>query len=214
MFLQGHHSKKLTVMQSQYSLAVVHPAFELLKRSARLLHFIAASIIVVNAIHLLQAHQVNKILCYTQLIIAADIYLLVFFGGMVLIDAPRLNLIFRLIETLTIMGIAITLVSDGHLWFGILHSIAGAAYFFLFYREWRVIQSEAIAISATGITVPNFVKDAEIGWNEVKTIIPKYHSIIIETLRNKKIEFSLRQNLKIDELEQIDEFCKKHLLHG
>ena len=110
------------------------------------------------------------------------------------------------------MGIAFTLMNDGHNWFGFMHLIVAAGYLFLFHREWRVIRSEAVDIKATGITVPNFVKDAEIGWHEIKTIIPQYHSIIIETLRHKKIEFNLRQNLKIDELEQIDEFCRKHLV--
>lgn len=199
-------------MQTQYTLPVVHPAFELLKRSARVLHFIAASVILVNAIHILQAHDGNKVLCYTQMIIAVDIFLLVFFGGVVLIEAPRLNLIFRLIETLTLFGIAVTLYGDGHTWFALLHGVASAGYLFLFYREWRVIRSEAVDIKATGISFPNFVKDAEIGWNEIKNIVPQYHSILIETLRNQKIEFDLRHNLKIDELQQIDDFCKKHLV--
>jgi hypothetical protein len=201
-------------MQTQYSLPVVHPAFELLKRSARVLHFIAASLIFINALHLLQAHNGNTVLCYTQIIIAVDVFLLVFLGGMLLIEAPRLNLIFRFIEVLTLMGIAFTLMADGHNWFGLVHLMVSASYLFLFYREWRVIRCEAVDISHTGISIPNFAKDAEISWNEVKSIIPKYHSIIIETLLHKKIEFSLRQNLKIDELEQIDDFCQKHLCNG
>ena len=201
-------------MATQYSLLVVHPAFELLKRSARILHFIAASIIFIGALHLLQAHNGNKILCYAQMIIAIDIFLLVFLGGVLLIEAPRLNLVFRLIEVFTLFGISVTLMSDGHSWFGFIHLIISAAYLFLFYREWRIIRSEAVDITHTGISVPNFLKDAEIGWHEIKTIIPKYHSIIIETIRDKKIEFNLRKNLKIDELEQIDEFCRKHLVNG
>ena len=201
-------------MPTQFSLQIVHPAFELLKRSARVLHFIAASVILIDALHLLQAHDGNKVICYAQMVIAADIFILVFFGGVLLIEAPKLNLIFRLIEALTIFGIAVTLMGDGHNWFGLVHLIVSAGYMFLFYREWRVIRSEAVDISQTGITVPNFVKDAEISWNEVKNIIPKYHSIIIETFRHKKIEFDLRTNLKIDELEQIDDFCKKHLVNG
>jgi hypothetical protein len=112
------------------------------------------------------------------------------------------------------MGIGITLIGDGHTWYGIMHLVVAAAYLFLFKRERRVLRSEAVDIRSTGITIPDFVKDAEIGWNEVKTIIPKYHSIIIETLRHKKMEFNLRRNLKIDELEQIDDFCKKHLISG
>ena len=199
-------------MPTQYSLQIVHPAFELLKRSARVLHFIAASIILINALHLLQVHNGNKLLCYTQMIIAVDIFLLVFLGGVLLIEAPKLNLIFRMIEVLTLFGISLTLLSDGHNWLGMVHLLVSAGYLFLFYREWRVIRSEAVDIRQTGITVPNFVKDAEISWHEIKTIIPKYHSIIIETLLNKKIEFNLRKNLKIDELEQIDDFCRKHMV--
>jgi hypothetical protein len=213
-FYNPASNSKLTVMQSQFTLPVVHPAFELLKRSARILHFIAASVILINAVHILQVHNGNKVLFYTQAIIAADIYLLVFLGGVVLVEAPRLNLIFRLMEALTIIGITVTLSADGHHWFALLHGLAAAGYLFLFYREWRVIRSEAVDIKSTGISVPNFARDIEISWNEIKTIIPRYHSIIIETLRNQKIEFNLRQNLKIDELEQIDEFCKKHLISG
>ncbi len=201
-------------MPTQYSIPVVHPAFELLKRSARVLHFIAASVILINALHVLQAHDGSKLVCYTQMVIAADIFLLVFFGGVLLIEAPRLNLIFRLMEALTLVGIGMTLIDDGHHWFGAMHLLAAAGYFFLFKRERRVLQSEAVDITSTGITVPDFVKDAEISWTEIKTIVPRYHSIIIETLRHKKMEFNLRRNLKIDELEQIDDFCRKHLISG
>jgi len=201
-------------MPTQYSLQIIHPAFELLKRSARVLHFIAAAIIFTNALHILQAHNGSRLLCYTQMVIAADIFILVFFGGVLLIEAPKLNLLFRLIETLTLFGISLALMSDGHNALGCLHLLLTAGYLFLFYREWRVLRSEAVDISQTGITVPNFVKDAEISWSEVKSIIPRYHSILIETFRNKKIEFNLRTNLKIDELEQIDDFCKKHLVNG
>lgn len=201
-------------MPTQYSLQIVHPAFELLKRSARILHFIAASVILIDALHLLIAHDGNKVICYTQMVIALDIFILVFLGGVLLVEAPRLNLIFRLCEALTLFGIAVTLLTDGHTWLSLVHFIVSGGYLFLFYREWRVMRSEAVDITSTGITVPNFVKDAEIGWHEIKAIIPKYHSIIIETFRNKKIEFDLRENLKIDELGQIDEFCRKHLVNG
>ena len=198
-------------MPTNYTIPVIHPAFELLKRSARILHFIAASLILVNVLYELQAHDVSKILSYSQLVIAVDIFLLVFFGGVLLVEAPRLNLIFRFIEVPVLMGIAFNLMADGHNWFGGVHLLFSFGYFFLFYREWRVLRSESVDIRPTGITIPNFMKDAEISWNEIKSILPKYHSIIIKTIRNKTIQFQLRKNLKIEELEQIDEFCQKHL---
>ena len=198
-------------MPTQYSLPVIHPAFELLKRSARILHFIAASLILFNAVYQLQWPGINKILCYTQLIIAADIFILVIFGGSQLTEAPRLNLIFRFIESLALMGIAFTLMSYGKNGLGLIHLIVSSGYFFLFYREWRVVHSEAVNIRQTGITIPNFAKYTEISWNEIRSILPRYHSIIIKTIRNKTIQFQLRKNLKIEELQQIDDFCRQHL---
>ncbi len=198
-------------MYTQYSLPVIHPAFELLKRSARILHFIAASAILVTALHQWQVHHANIVLTITQGIIALDIYLLVFFTGNVLTEAPKLNLIFRFIESMALLGIACMLFRDGHILFGMLHLAASAGYFFLLHREVRVIRSETINIKPTGIIMPNLVKNVELGWNEIKNIIPKYHSIIIETFRNKKIELNFRKNLKIDELQQLDEYCKQYL---
>ncbi|MEO5892803.1 MAG: hypothetical protein ABIQ31_21315 [Ferruginibacter sp.] len=198
-------------MPTQYFLPVIHPAFELLKRSARMLHFIGASIILINGLHLLQEAGSGKLLCYFQLVIAAEIFLVIFLAKTLLIDSPGLNVFFRIIESLTLMGIAFTLISYGYSFAGWIHLFISASYFFLFYREWRIMRSESVNIRQTGITIPNFIKDEEIGWPEVKSIIPKYHSIIIETFRNKRVQFQLRRNLKIEELQQIDEFCRQHL---
>jgi hypothetical protein len=117
-----------------------------------------------------------------------------------------------MIETLTLAGIAFTLFSYKHIISGWIHLIVSAGFLFLFYREWRIMRSEAINIRQTGVSIPNFIKDEEIGWPEIKTIIPKYHTIVIETIRNKTIQFQLRRNLKIEELQQIDDFCRQHLI--
>lgn len=201
-------------MYTQYSLPVVHPSFELLKRSARILHFIAASVILVTALHQWRVHHASLLICITQLVIALDIFLLVFFTGQVLTEAPKLNLIFRFIESLTLLGITIMLLSDHHTGLGLLTMLAATGYFFLLHREARVIRSETVNIKPTGITMPDLLKDVELGWNEIKMIVPRYHSIIIETFRNKKIELNFRKNLKIDELERLDDFCKLHMAQG
>ena len=201
-------------MPTQYSLPVIHPSFELLKRSSRILHFIAASIIMINGVHHFQIHHYSKVICYCQLLLAADIYLLVLLGGGLLSSPTSINIFFRLIELLTLMGIGFVLISDGHIVLGGVHFGISAAYGLLFYREYRIMHSEAVDIRRTGITIPNFLADVEISWNDIKSITPKYHSIFIETFRQKKIQFQLRTNLKIEELQQIDEFCKQHQCNG
>ena len=197
-------------MPTQYSLPVIHPSFELLKRSSRILHFIAASIIMINGIHHFQIHHYSKVICYCQLLLAADIYLLVLLGGGLLSSPTSVNILFRLIELLTFMGIGFVLITDGHTVLGEVHFGISAAYGFLFYREYRIMHSEAVDIRQTGITVPNFLADEEISWQDIRSVTPNYHSIFIETFRQKKIQFKLRTNLKIEELQQIDEFCKQH----
>ena len=119
-------------MTTQYTIPIIHPAFELLKRSARVLHFIAASLILFNAVYQLQSGTVTNVLAYTQLIIAADIFILVFFGGELLSDAPRLNLIFRLIESTVLMGTAITLVSAGNSSLGFIHVFFSLVIYFYY----------------------------------------------------------------------------------
>jgi len=205
-------SAKNITMITQYFLPVIHPAFEVLKKSSRVLHFIGASIILINGLHLLEEHASAKLLCYFQLIIATEIYLVLFFAKTLLIDSQGLNVFFRIIETITLVGIAFTLFSYDHLISGRIHLLLSVGFFFLFYREWRIMRSESIHIKQTGVSIPNFIKDEEIGWPEIKSIIPRYQSIIIETIRNKKIQFQLRRNLKIEELQQIDEFCRQHLI--
>lgn len=197
-------------MYTQYSLPVVHPAFELLKRSARILHFIAASVIFVNAWQGWFSGG-SKLLSVCQAIIAADIFILILLTREMLTDAPRMNIIFRLIESLVLLGIGVSLAVDGQGWFAFVHFIGSAGYFLLMHREVRVIRSETVNIRPTGITLPNLLADMELGWDEVKSINPRYHSISIERFGKDKIELNLRQNLKIDELEQINEFCHQHL---
>jgi hypothetical protein len=198
-------------MPTQFFLPVIHPAFELLKRSAWMLHFIATSIILINGLYFFQLPGAPKLLCYLQFIIVAELYLVLFFGKGLLVQSPLLNVFFRVIESLTLTGASFYHISFGHENPGWILLFLSLGYYFITYREWRVMCSESVGIRPTGISIPNFVKDKEIGWPEIKSIIPKYHSIFIETFHNKRIQFQLRRNLKIEELQQIDEFCRQHL---
>jgi hypothetical protein len=207
-------SHKKTAMPNQYSLPVIHPPFELLRRSSGLLHFIAASVILINGVHHFQIHHSSKIICYCQLLLAADIYLVVFFGAGFLADTPGVNCIFRLIELLTILGIGILLISEQHVAPGWIHIALSAGYGFVLYREYRIIRSEAVDIRPTGISIPDFSARKEISWHDIKMVTPAYHSIFIETFRNRKIHFKLRINLKIEELQQINDFCRRHQVNG
>ena len=197
-------------MASKYSLAIIHPSFEILKNVCSLLHLVAGVFIAINAFHQLATHEGGKIICYTQFIIAADILILVFFGAGVFIVTPKLGVLFRIIEAFTFTGIFLTLTTEGHPWFGAVHFILSIIYSFIAYREWRIAIAETVEIKPTGIIIPNFFMDAKIKWLHIKKVSANYNSILIETVRDKKVEFELKSNLKIEELQQINDFCSVH----
>lgn len=197
-------------MDTKISLPVIHPAFELLKRSSRILHFLAAVIILLDAVHQLQNHSASNMIVYTQILIALNIIILVFFGAALLSESPLVNILFRGIEALVLLGVSWNLAYDSHPWLAFMHALITAFYTFLLYREWKVFSSEHVDITLTGIKVPDIIIDRELSWCDIKSFIPKYHSLFIETRSNKQFNFRLRKNLKIEELEQIHDFCRNN----
>jgi hypothetical protein len=197
-------------MATQFSIPIVNPAFELLKRSGRFLHFIAAVFITVNALHGLNSNEGYKLFCYSQLVIAIELFIMVLLPGFIY-SLPMVSLIFRFAEVIILAGTGFLLISNNHIILGAGHLATSIGYGFLFYREWRIYRSENMDIKHTGITIPNFAKDSELSWPEIRTIIFHYHRIIIETLRHKKIEIHLRKGLAMDELQEVDDFCREHM---
>ena len=91
-----------------------------------------------------------------------------------------------------------------------MHLIIAIIYSFIAYREWRIAVSEAVELKPNGITIPDFFGQWQYQMAAYKKSGEDYNSIIIETVRDKKVQFQLRHNLKIEELQQINDFCSVH----
>lgn len=62
-------------MAAKFSLNIINPSYESQKNAARLLHFMAAAFISINAVHQLKSHDGDMLICYTELVIAADVFI-------------------------------------------------------------------------------------------------------------------------------------------
>src|SRR5688500_11678148 len=91
------------------SLPVVHPAFEKLKRSGRILHLAAVALILVHAISHFKEPHTSPIYLGCLLLIAVDIFILVFAAKNLVIEMPRINLFFRMVEIIFFIGIGVTM---------------------------------------------------------------------------------------------------------
>jgi hypothetical protein len=196
------------------SLPVVHPAFQKLKYSGRLLHLTAGGLILVHAIsHVGQSHS-NPLYLGCLLLMALDIFILVFASNNLLVDYPRVNLFFRAVEILFFLGIGITMLIDHHWIWGSIHGLVSVAYIYLFYCEKNVNTEEYVALHHTGITIPGLPESKFFIWSQINHIEAQYDSIIINTSFNKSYHFHLQSNLAFEELDQIHEFCRHYLKTG
>lgn len=196
------------------SLPVVHPSFQKLKHAGRLLHLAAGGFILVHAIsHFNQPHS-SPLYLGCLLLMALDIFILVFAGKNILIDMPRVNLFFRLTEILFFLGIGITLFVDAKWLLGTLHIVLCLVYSYLFYCEKKVNTEEFVAIHHTGISIPSLPESKFFLWSHINGVDAHYDCIRINTASRKSYQFDLRKNLAFEELDQIHEFCRHYLGNG
>jgi hypothetical protein len=206
----SHLPVKLLRMNS-ISFTIVHPAFQNLKRSGRLLHLTAGGLILAHAISHLNQPDSSVIYFWCQFLVALDIFILVFAGRHLLATVPKLNLFFRFIEFVFFLGIALLLFFERKWTMGSLHLGLSIIYIYLFYCEKNMTTGEYVAIHHTGITIPALPESKFYKWSNITSIDAHYDSITIETSLDKTYHFHLRENLQFEELDQIHEFCRHYL---
>lgn len=196
---------------NQISLPVTHPGFQHLRRNGKLLHFIAALLILIHAIQ--HYREPNNNLWYSGclILIAADILILVFALRNLVYEWPRINLFFRSLEGLFFLGIGTQALLDQHWYTGVIHLVFMLAYGWLFYCEMQSRHAEHLIIFHTGIEIPALPENLFIPWSAISSLQVQYHSIDITTTSRQQYHFELTQNLQFDELDQIHEFRRHYL---
>jgi hypothetical protein len=193
------------------AIAIVHPAYEHLKRLGRMLHLVAGLLIVLNAIHGWQQPHPNQLYNWCQLIIGADILIMVFTSRNLTQELPKINLVFRLIECVIFLGASAILALEGNWIMGIVLLVVSVAYAYLLYCERQAARVEMVAFHHTGVGISGIPRSRFFLWSHINQVDARYDSIVITTSTGKVFHFDLRRNLQFDELDQIHEFCRHYL---
>ena len=194
------------------SLPIVHPAFRTLKRNGRVLHLAAGGLILTHAITHFGNSDTNPIYLGCLILIALDIFILVFAVRNLLTDMPKVNLFFRFIEFIFFLGIGVEMLFRSNWTVGIIHVALSIAYIYLFYCERKINYEEYVAIHHTGITIPALPDSKFFIWSQIEGIKADYRSITINTSLNKTYHFDLQDKLDENDMEQIREFCRYYLV--
>lgn len=193
------------------AVPIVHPAFENLKRLGRLLHFIAGLLIIVSAFNQFSQPHFNHLYFWCQLFIGIDILLMVFTSHNLVQELPKINMVFRFIETVIFLGGAALLLVEQRWITGMMLLLIAAAYGYLFYCERKVTMVEIVAFHHIGITISGIPTSQFFLWSNINHVEAAYDNITITTSENKLYRFDLRRNLQFEELDQIHEFCRHYL---
>ena len=193
------------------SIPIVHPAFEKLKKSGTILHFTAGVFILVHAISHISMKQTEPLYFWCLLVIALDIFILVFAGRQICTQLPAVNLLFRFIEVIFFVGIGTTMLMRAQYAAGFLHFGLSIAYSYLFYCELKLKGGEWLGIHHTGLSIPGIPSNHFLLWSKINSVHARYDHIAIETSDHKKLEFNLRRNLDFEDMEHVNAFCHHYL---
>ena len=196
------------------SLPVIAPRLDRLKRTSGRLHLLAAALILAHAISHFRGETTHTLYFWCLFIISLDIFLLVLVGREMLLQMPRVNLLFRFIEIVFFLGIGSLMFVEGNPVTGLFHLLLGIAYGYLYYCERIFRRDETLSIHHTGITIPDLPESRFLYWTHINKIVANYDSIDITTAEDKPLRFQFRNNLKFEELEQVQAFCRFYLGMG
>jgi hypothetical protein len=193
------------------SFPVVASRCQRLKTNGAWLHLLAGALILAHAISHFRGETRHTLYFWCQLLISIDIFLLVLVGRDILRQTPRVNLFFRTVEIIFFMGIGILMLVQQHTITGIFHLLLAASYCYLFYCERSLRSEENLSIHHTGVTIPDIPESRFLYWTHINDLTATYDSIDICTSDNKNLRFPLLHNLRFEDLERIQAFCRFYL---
>jgi hypothetical protein len=196
---------------SPFAIPIVHPAIVNLRKLGKLLHFLAGLLILSSALHQLQSPFVNHIYFWCQILIGADILIMVFTSNNLAQELPRVNLVFRLIESVIFLGASLVMMLEQNLIMGSVLLAICIGYCFVLYCEKNIIRVETVQFQHLGVTISGIPHNQFFAWTQINHVEARYDSIHIEAAGGKTYHFGLRKNLHFDELDQIHEFCSHYL---
>jgi hypothetical protein len=193
------------------SFPVIAPRLDRLKRTGTRLHLLAGALILAHAISHFRGETTHTLYFWCLLIISLDIFLLVLVGRDLLLQMPRVSLLFRIIEIIFFTGIGVLMLLQGSPITGLFHLLLAIAYSYLCYCERLFRHDETLSIHHTGITIPDIPESRFLYWTHINKIDAHYDSIDITTAGDAPLRFQFRNNLNFEELERVQAFCQFYL---
>lgn len=191
---------------SPIAVSVIHPDFQQVKKAGRPLHLLAAVLIIANAFLYVQLPDASRFYFWAQLLVAADILVLIVAGKDLISESPKFNLFFRLTEVIVFSTFCILLLIRQDWIAGFIQAIIAGAFIYLMYNEKKTIDKERISIQHLGINIPGIPNDLFISWVEITNVEITSNEIVMMTRSQKTYRYELNTELSVEDLEIISQY--------
>lgn len=191
-----------------YTIPIYYEPFEKQKKAAKLLHLLAAFLMIANAWGNFHQPTPSLLFVLVQISVALLTFLFVVTGTKIFPQTTLSNTIFRLTQAFALIYASFYFFQAMHLNFmGILQLSGSIGLFLLLYSERSLYQPSTIVIDSTGVRAPaNFGKRL-IEWSNIENMRIRNDYISINTRQNQFVQFETNAVLSELEMDQMNAFC-------
>ncbi len=191
-----------------YKIPIFFEPFNKQKTAARLLHLLAAFLMIANAWGDYKQPTPNLLFVIIQVAGAILVMLFAFPGIKLFSKNASTNALFRLVEAGILFHAAWYFYRMNMSFMSLLQLIAAIGLIFLFFTERKIFAPCFIMIDEKGIHTPNNFGTRIIEWKDVENMMIKNDFISINTKQNQFIQYETGVVLSELEMDEMNAFSR------
>ncbi|HMO32064.1 MAG TPA: PH domain-containing protein [Lacibacter sp.] len=193
-----------------YTIPVFYEPLERQRKAARVLHLLAAFLMIANAWGDFNQPTPNYVFVLVQLSAAVLVLLFAFLGKKIFPNHGGTNSVFRLLEVVVLLQATWYFFTVMHLNFmATLQVIAAGGLLLLYFSERILFQDPVVRISDKGIDLPGGFRRKHLAWTDVENMRIRNDYISINTKQNRFIQLETGTTLGELQMDEMNAFCRE-----
>jgi hypothetical protein len=196
-----------------YSIPIYFEPFERQKKAAKLIHLLAAFLMIANAWG--DFNQPTPNLIFTVIQITGALLTITFIatGRKWLGNTSSGHRLFRILEALIFLYAAWYFFEKMNLqMMGFLQILAAIGLLMLFITEKNIFSATFVTINEKGISTPGNIKNRFMPWSSIDNMLIKNDYVSINTIHNHFIQFETRIVLSELEMDEMNANCREQFV--
>jgi len=192
-----------------YSIAVKIDDFEKRRRSSALLHLAIGLFLLIKSADYYKYTEYKKFLPVAPLLIVASLSLFYGLFRKKLDVSGSANFWLRCFQLFAYVLLGFLLVGKASNFEIIIAFVFALFCLVLLFTERKIFTESIILLKEEGIIIPGYYKEHLVHWNEIENVVIREDFITIFHIKQKYLQFQVKQDLSTLELAKMNAFCSE-----